>query len=67
MTDVVPADDIGCRTRFQLGAYVLGGLSEREEAAVEAHLSSCAGCQAECEELAYVPAMLDLIQSAEFE
>ena len=61
----MPEQDKGCRTRFLLGAYVLGGLSEREEAAVEAHLSYCAGCQAECEELACVPGLLDLIPPGE--
>lgn len=61
VTRMVPADDGSCRTRFLLGAYVLGGLSDREEAAVEAHLSYCAGCQAEYEELACVPELLDLL------
>jgi hypothetical protein len=45
--------------RFLLGAYVLGGLSEWEETAVEAHLGSCLRCQAEFEDLACVPGWLD--------
>jgi hypothetical protein len=49
--------------QLQLGAYVLGGLSRAEEAAVEAHLAQCAPCQAEYEELACVPSWLDLLKS----
>lgn len=66
VTGTVPGDDTRCGTRFLLGAYVLGGLSEREEAAIEAHLSHCAHCQAECEELACVPEWLDLISTDAF-
>lgn len=46
-----------------LGAYVLGGLSPADEAAVAAHLARCAPCQAEYEELACVPSWLDLLKS----
>ncbi len=63
MTGTVPGDNTRCGTRFLLGAYVLGGLSEREQAAVEAHLPRCASCQAECAELASVPGWLDLISN----
>lgn len=59
------ADDRNCRTRFLLGAYVLGGLSEQEEAAVEAHLSYCASCRAQCDDLACVPGLLDLLPPSE--
>jgi Putative zinc-finger len=45
-----------------LGAYVLGGLSPEEEAAVQAHLPQCAPCQAEYEEMACVPPWLDLLK-----
>lgn len=45
-----------------LGAYVLGGLSPQEEAAVEAHLPQCAQCRAEYEEMASVPVWLDLLK-----
>lgn len=46
-----------------LGAYVLGGLSPADEAAVEAHLARCARCQAEYDELACVPSWLDLLKA----
>lgn len=61
---MVPAGDRGCRTRFLLGAYVLGALSEREQAAVKAHLAYCAGCQADYDDLAYVHGLLGLLPSA---
>jgi hypothetical protein len=48
-----------------LGAYVLGGLSTAEEAAVRAHLERCAQCQAEHDELALVPSWLDLLGEAD--
>ena len=48
-----------------LGAYVLGGLSAPEEAAVRAHLEGCAPCRAEHNELACVPSWLDLLAPAE--
>jgi hypothetical protein len=63
---LVPAEDSGCRARFLLGAYLLGGLSDTEEAAVEAHLAHCARCQAECGELECVPGWLDLLKPADF-
>jgi len=47
--------------RFLLGPYMLGGLSSWEETAVEAHLTHCSRCQAECEDLACVPRWLDLL------
>jgi hypothetical protein len=48
-----------------LGAYVLGGLSPEDKAAVEAHLSECGRCRAECEELKCVPSWLDLLKPGE--
>jgi predicted anti-sigma-YlaC factor YlaD len=48
--------------QFLLGAYVLGGLSAADEAAVEAHLARCPRCQAEYDELACVPSWLDLLK-----
>ncbi len=66
VTRTVPADGPGCRARFLLGAYVLGGLSEQEEVVVEAHLSRCARCRVECEELACMPGWLNLIPPDEF-
>jgi predicted anti-sigma-YlaC factor YlaD len=44
-----------------LGAYVLGGLTALQEAAVQAHLERCARCRAEYDELAVVPSWLDLL------
>lgn len=44
-----------------LGAYVLGGLSAHEASAVREHLTRCAGCQAEHDELASVTSVLDLL------
>jgi anti-sigma factor RsiW len=48
-----------------LGVYVLGGLRGHQETQVRAHLSRCARCRAEYEELAEVPALLDLITAEE--
>jgi anti-sigma factor RsiW len=48
-----------------LGAYVLGGLSREEEAVVAAHLPRCAQCQAEYQELADMPPLLDLLKPAD--
>jgi hypothetical protein len=44
-----------------LGAYVLGGLTASQEAAVRAHLERFARCRAEHDELAVVPSWLDLL------
>jgi hypothetical protein len=48
-----------------LGVYVLGGLRGHQETRVRTHLSGCARCRAEYEELAEVPALLDLITADE--
>jgi hypothetical protein len=48
-----------------LGVYVLGGLRGRQEARVRTHLLRCTRCRADYEELAEVPALLDLINSEE--
>jgi len=51
-----------CRhVRILLGVFVLGGLRGQEESMVRAHVAGCARCQAECGELAEVPALLDLL------
>ena len=55
------ADKNSAHVRLLLGVYVLGGLSEHEEYSVRTHLSRCAQCRAEYDELAGVPALLDLI------
>ncbi|WP_427128941.1 anti-sigma factor family protein [Pseudarthrobacter sp. S9] len=44
-----------------LGAYLLGGLEPAEAAAFEQHLSSCAECRQELDELASLPALLDAL------
>jgi anti-sigma factor RsiW len=59
------AGERGKHVQILLGAYLLGGLSAHEEAAVRAHLDCCAQCQAEHDELACVPAWLDLLAEAE--
>jgi anti-sigma factor ChrR (cupin superfamily) len=51
--------------RMQLGAFLLGGLTPPEAAAISAHLSVCAKCRAEHDELACVPAWLDLLEDSE--
>src|SRR5687767_11466937 len=42
-----------------LGAYVLGALSEQESEAFEAHLMDCADCQRELKSFADLPDLLD--------
>jgi anti-sigma factor RsiW len=59
------AREHGKHVQILLGAYLLGGLSAHEEAAVRAHLDGCAQCRAEHDELACVPAWLDLLAEAE--
>jgi len=48
-----------------LGVYVLGGLRGHQETRVTTHLARCARCRAEYEELAEVPALLDMITGEE--
>lgn len=48
-----------------LGVYVLGGLRGRQETQVRTHLTGCSRCRAEYDELAEVPALLDLITAEE--
>src|ERR1700689_1480192 len=43
------------------GAYLMGGLGEKDAAAVRAHLEVCAMCKAEHDDLAPVPGWLDLL------
>jgi hypothetical protein len=55
-----------CRDiNFLLAAYVLRGLRGRQATRVRTHLARCARCRAECEELAEVPALLDMITGEE--
>ena len=51
----------GGHVQMLLGAYLLGGLSAEQEAAVRAHLDHCASCRAEHDELACVPPWLDML------
>jgi anti-sigma factor RsiW len=51
--------------KILLGVYVLGGLRGHEETRVRTHLARCARCRAEYEELAELPALLDMITSEE--
>ncbi len=52
-------DTMDCaEARITLGVYVLGALEPGERAAVDAHLVTCDGCQAELADLATLPALL---------
>jgi anti-sigma factor ChrR (cupin superfamily) len=51
--------------KILLGVYVLGGLRGQQETRVRTHLAHCARCRAEHEELAELPALLDMITSEE--
>lgn len=51
-------DDTHGRWREQLGAYVLGGLSDEEAEEVRTHLRGCARCRAEHADLAPLAAAL---------
>lgn len=48
-----------------LGAYVLGGLSADEELTVRAHLTRCARCRAEHDDLASITSALGLLVGPE--
>ncbi len=49
-----------CPELEQVGGYVLGALASDERAAYEAHLETCAECRYEYDQLAHLPALLDL-------
>ncbi|MGV4980921.1 anti-sigma factor family protein [Streptomyces sp. NRAIS4] len=51
--------------RMALGGYVLGTLSPSEMEQVRAHLATCDACRAEHEQLAGLPALLDMVTAAE--
>jgi anti-sigma factor RsiW len=59
------ARERGPHVQVLLGAYLLGGLSPAEDAAVREHLDRCALCRAEHDELACVPGWLDLLAQSE--
>ncbi|MFJ4027846.1 anti-sigma factor family protein [Paenarthrobacter sp. NPDC089989] len=48
-----------------LGAYLLGGLEVDEARAFEDHLTRCAECRKELEELESLPALLDAVPAAD--
>jgi predicted anti-sigma-YlaC factor YlaD len=58
---MAPAANRDGHVQLLLGAYLLGGLTASQEAAVRAHLDCCARCRAEHDELAVVPSWLDLL------
>lgn len=45
-----------------LGAYLMGGLSDEDVAAVRAHLEVCGDCKAEHDELAPVSCWLSMLR-----
>ncbi len=51
------------RWRVDLAGYVLGGLTARERADLEAHLDGCDACRAELDDLRGIPALLDRVAS----
>ncbi|MFB7507673.1 anti-sigma factor family protein [Streptomyces broussonetiae] len=51
--------------RMALGGYVLGALSPAEMEEVRAHLETCDACRAEHEQLAGLPALLEMVTEAE--
>lgn len=53
------------QVKILLGVYVLGGLRGSQETRVTTHLAGCARCRAEYEELAEVPALLDMLTGEE--
>jgi predicted anti-sigma-YlaC factor YlaD len=53
------------RIRTLLGVFVLGGLRGQEEFMVRTHLAGCAQCRSDYDELAEVPALLDLLTAEE--
>ena len=51
--------------RDLIGGYVLGALEPDETAAVRRHLETCSACTREHAELATIPALLDMAESAD--
>jgi anti-sigma-K factor RskA len=51
--------------RDLIGGYVLGALEPDEMAAVRQHIASCAACARDHAELATIPALLDMAESAD--
>ena len=53
-----------CEPHVLLGAYVLGALSDEDQATFGSHLQSCRQCRAELAEFAGLPRLLDLVDPA---
>ncbi len=53
------------RYRLDLGAYLAGALEPEERAALELHLPTCRGCQAELGHLAPLPGLLRRLEPAD--
>jgi anti-sigma factor RsiW len=53
------------QVKVLLGVYVLGGLRGYQKTRVKTHLARCSRCRAEYEELAELPALLDMITGKE--
>jgi anti-sigma-K factor RskA len=51
--------------RDLIGGYVLGALEPDETAAVRSHIQTCAACARDHAELATIPALLDMAESAD--
>jgi anti-sigma factor RsiW len=52
----------GEHVRLQLGVYLLGALSTKDEEAVAAHLARCDACRVECDELHEVAILLAAVE-----
>jgi anti-sigma factor RsiW len=52
----------GEHVRLQLGVYLLGALSTKDEKAVADHLARCGACRAECDELHEVTILLAAVK-----
>ena len=66
MSASVGRDTAGsAHVRLELGVLVLGALDADDRARVEAHLTGCAECRAELEELAPLPGLLHRVPEAD--
>jgi hypothetical protein len=57
----VTEPQLHCPEIEQVGVYVLGALEPDEREAYAAHLETCDECRKEYEQLAHLPALLDLV------
>jgi anti-sigma factor RsiW len=56
----------GEHVQMLLGAYLLGGLTAQDQAAVRRHLTLCSRCRIEHDELAEVTDMLSMLSADDF-